>query len=75
MLDFLAHAILLKSIWTRNLVALKTQEELFRTIPFGCLSFLILTVLTGWLYANMFKTDGNVKNCLPKWNRPLFILF
>ena len=29
MLDFLAHAILLKSIWTRNLVALKTQEELF----------------------------------------------
>ena len=64
MLDFLSHAVLLNSFWAQDFQALKSQDELFRLIPFGYLSFLILTFLIGWLYARLFKTDGDVKKGL-----------
>ncbi len=64
MLDFLAHAVLLRSFWEQDFQALKSKVELFRLIPFGYLSFLILTILFGWLYARLFKTDGDVKKGL-----------
>ncbi len=64
MLDFLSHAVLLNSFWAQDFQALKTKDELFRLIPFGYLSFLILTILFGWLYARLFKSDGNVKKGL-----------
>lgn len=59
MLDFLAHAVLLDSFWPQDPAALKSKDELFRLVPYGCLSFLILTFLVGWLYAQLFKTNGN----------------
>jgi hypothetical protein len=64
MLDFLAHAVLLRSLWEQDFQALKSKEELFRLIPFGYLSFLILTFLFGWMYARLSKTDGDVKKGL-----------
>jgi len=64
MIDFLAHAVLLSSFWAQDLQALKSKDELFRLIPIGYLSFLILTFLFGWLYARLFKTDGDVKKGL-----------
>ncbi|UCE41232.1 MAG: hypothetical protein JSV17_17665 [Candidatus Aminicenantes bacterium] len=63
-IDFLAHAVLLNSFWAQDLPALRSKNELFRLIPFGYLSFLILTLLFGWLYTRVFKTDGNAKKGL-----------
>lgn len=59
MLDFLAHASLLKSIWARELPALKSQEELFRLIPLGYLSFAFLTILIAWLYVRLYSSRGS----------------
>ena len=64
MLDFLAHAVLLNSFWAQDYQALKAKDELFRLIPFGYLSFLILTFMFGWVYARLFRTNGNVKKGL-----------
>jgi hypothetical protein len=63
-IDFLAHAVLLRSFWAQNLPALRPEEELFRLIPFGYLSFLILTLLFGWLYTQRHKSEGNAKKGL-----------
>jgi hypothetical protein len=63
-LDFLAHAVLLNSLWAQDYAAIKAKEELFRLIPFGYLSFLILTLMFGWVYARLFGTSGNVKKGL-----------
>lgn len=64
MIDFLAHAVLLNSFWAQDFQALKSKDELFRLIPLGYLSFLILTILFGWLYARLFKSDSDVKKGL-----------
>ncbi len=64
MLDFLAHAGLLNSLWAKNLPALKPEKELFRLIPFGYLSFFILTILIGWLYTRLFSVQGSTKKGL-----------
>jgi hypothetical protein len=64
MLDFLAHAVILNSYWAQEYSALKSKEELFSLIPFGYLSFLILTIMFGWLYTRLFKSKGNVKTGL-----------
>lgn len=61
MLDFLAHASLLKSLWARDLPALKSQEELFRLIPLGYLSFGLLTILIAWLYVRLYPSQGDAK--------------
>ncbi len=63
-LDFLAHAGFLNSLWAQDLPALRSKEELFHLIPFGYLSFLILTLLFGWLYVRIFETSGNAKKGL-----------
>ena len=64
MLDFLAHAGLLNALWREDLPALKPKADLFRLIPLGYLSFLILTLLIGWLYVRLFKTGGSVEQGL-----------
>ena len=64
MLDFLIHAVLLDSFWAQSHTALKTREELFRLIPFGYLSFLLLTILFGAVYAQLFKSNGGTKKGL-----------
>ena len=58
-IDFLAHASLLRSIWEQGHPALKSESELFRLIPLGYLSFLLLTLLLGWLYKGIVGTEGN----------------
>ena len=58
-LDFLAHASLLRSFWAKELVALKPQKDLFLLIPAGYLSFLLLTLLLGWLYTRFNGKEGN----------------
>jgi hypothetical protein len=63
-LDFLAHAVLLNSFWAQDLPAFRSKDDLFQLIPFGYLSFLILTFLFGWLYVRIFETNGNSKKGL-----------
>ena len=58
-LDFLAHATLLRSLWARDLPAVKSPEELFRLIPFGYMSFLLLTLLLGVLYWRIHPDGGS----------------
>jgi hypothetical protein len=64
MLDFLAHATLLSHFWAQDYPAQKSKEELFRLIPLGYLSFLILTLLVGWIYVRFYKEGGNAKKGL-----------
>jgi len=64
MLDFLAHAGLFTSLWAEDLPALKSKGTLFRLIPLGYLSFLILTFLIGWIYVRLFNTRGSVRKGL-----------
>jgi hypothetical protein len=64
MLDFMAHATLLNRFWAQEYPALKSKEELFRLIPFGYLSFLILTLLIGWIYIRFVKDGGTAKKGL-----------
>lgn len=64
MLDFLAHAALLNHFWEQKYPALKSQEELFRLIPFGYLGFLILTLLVGWVFSRFCKEGKNAKKGL-----------
>jgi hypothetical protein len=61
MIDFVAHATLLKPFWDREYSALKSLDELFVLIPFGYASFLLLTLLAGWVYARIYSVGGNVK--------------
>lgn len=58
-LDFLAHASVLRSFWAQEFSALKPQKDLFRLIPAGYLSFLLLTLLVGWLYVSLHKNEGH----------------
>jgi hypothetical protein len=50
MIDFLAHAALLKPFWDKVYLALKLPDELFVLIPFGYIGFLFLILLVGWIY-------------------------
>ena len=43
-IDFLFHASLLQSFWNASIAAFKKPNELFSLIPYGYLSFLLLTV-------------------------------
>ncbi len=63
-IDFTAHATLLSSFWQQELVALKSREQLFRLIPFGYASFLVLTLVVGWLLVRLGGADGIPRNGL-----------
>ena len=64
MLDFMAHPTLLSFFWAKEYPALKSKEELFRLIPLGYLSFLILTLLIGWVYIRFYREGGSPKKGL-----------
>ncbi len=64
MIDFIAHAALLKNYWEEGYSALKSQSELFRLIPSGYVSFLLLTLLVGWFYSILYKEKGSARNGL-----------
>ena len=53
-IDFLFHASILQNIWTEISVA-KSLEELALLIPVGYTSFLILTILIGFLFVNIYN--------------------
>jgi hypothetical protein len=59
MIDFLAHATVLKPFWDRGYSALKSLEQLFALIPLGYLGFLLLTLLVGWVYVRVYGVNGN----------------
>jgi hypothetical protein len=61
MIDFLAHASVLKPFWDKEYSALKSLDQLFVLIPFGYLSFLLLTLLVGGLYIRIYGVSGNSK--------------
>ena len=61
MIDFLAHASVLKPFWDKGYSALKSLDQLFVLIPFGYLSFLFLTLLVGWVYVRIYGVSGNSK--------------
>lgn len=61
MIDFLAHATLLKPFWDKGYSALKSLDQLFVLIPIGYLSFLFLTLLVGWVYVRIYGVRGNSK--------------
>jgi hypothetical protein len=61
MVDFLAHATVLKPFWDKGYSSLKSLEQLFVLIPFGYLSFLFLTLLIGWVYVRIYGVSGNSK--------------
>ncbi len=63
-LDFMAHATLLSHFWAQEYPAFKSKEELFRMIPLGYLSFLIITLLIGWVYIRFYKEGGSTKKGL-----------
>ena len=61
MIDFSAHATLLRHFWDKEFSVFKSKQELFCLIPFGYLSFLILTFLVGWVYTHFYRESGDVK--------------
>jgi hypothetical protein len=62
MIDFLAHATLLKPFWDKEYPAIKSSDELFTLIPMGYAGFLLLTLLIGWIYVCIYGGSGNSKN-------------
>jgi hypothetical protein len=52
-IDFFTHASLLAPFWRREYAAFKSPHELFALIPYGYVSFLLLTLLFGWLYVRL----------------------
>jgi hypothetical protein len=63
-IDFFFHASLLASIWKQELTAVKPLDELALLIPFGYLSFLLLTILIGYLFAHVFKEKPPLKEAI-----------
>ena len=55
-IDFFCHASLLSSNWEKDLPALKSLNELALLIPAGYLSFLLLTLLIGFVFFKVFPT-------------------
>ena len=63
-IDFLMHASLLRPLWKDDIAALKPAEELFKLIPFGYLSFFILTFLVGWVFQRVHPGDPGLRGAL-----------
>ncbi len=59
--DFLFHASIFASLWTDNIPAIKPLDNLALLIPAGYFSFLLLTILIGYLFFRFFKTKPHFK--------------
>ena len=59
-IDFLFHASILQNIWKEIEVA-KPLEELALLIPVGYTSFLLLTILIGYLFVNIYKEQPQLR--------------
>ena len=60
-IDFLFHASILKSLWQEAIGAFKPETDLYVLIPFGYLSFLLLTLLVGYCFIKIFPTKPDGK--------------
>jgi hypothetical protein len=54
-IDFLFHASIFASLWKENIVIFKAPKELTVLIPLGYLSFLLLSILVGYLFIRIFE--------------------
>jgi len=60
-IDFFFHAGVIKSLWQEKVSAFLPDPELFKRIPFGYSSFLLLTILIGYVYNKIFKAEPEKK--------------
>ena len=63
-IDFLIHASLLENLWKEKVSAIKSLENLAILIPGGYLSFLLLTVLIGFVFIKIFPKQETFKSSL-----------
>ena len=63
-IDFLIHASLLDNIWKQEVSAIKSLEDLAILIPGGYLSFLLLTLLIGFVFIKIFPKQETFKSAL-----------
>ena len=54
-IDFLFHAGIFASIWKEDIAGFKSTKDLTNLIPIGYISFLLLTMLIGYLFFKIFK--------------------
>ncbi len=59
-IDFLFHGGILASLWKEHIPVFKSTEDLTKLIPIAYFSFLLLTVLVGYLFFKIY----NVKPAL-----------
>jgi hypothetical protein len=59
--DFLFHASIFESIWKEDIAIFKSTTNLTILIPIGYLSFLLLSVLIGYLFFRIFKIKPAIK--------------
>jgi hypothetical protein len=62
--DFLFHASIFASLWKEDAVIFKSLENLSLLIPIGYFSFLLLTVLIGYLFFRIFEIKPPIKETL-----------
>ena len=63
-IDFLIHASLLENLWKEEISAIKPLKDLAILIPGGYLSFLLLTLLIGFVFIKIFPKQESFKNAL-----------
>jgi len=63
-IDFFFHASLLKSLWQEDIDTFKPEMDLCILIPFGYLSFLLLTLLVGYCFIKIFPSKPGGKQAL-----------
>lgn len=63
-IDFFFHAGVLKTLWEMDTPALKPLETLALLIPSGYFSFLLLTILIGYVFNRFFPKKPTVKEVL-----------
>ena len=62
--DFLFHASILTSMWEEDNTSVKSLEDLAILIPVGYTSFLLLTILVGYIFFRIFKVKPELKEVL-----------
>lgn len=62
--DFFFHASVLKALWETDIPAIKPLEKLALLIPYGYLSFLLLTTLIGYIFHRFFPKKPSIKEVL-----------
>ncbi len=59
--DFLFHASIFAPLWKEDIPAFKSLENLALLIPAGYLSFLLLTLLIGFVFFKIFNSKPLLK--------------